>query len=239
MGWISAAVTFSWEGNPCPQPRKSGATVVIAYHVSEIGWVGCGCPQAAVVDDTHLFHDSIALIQRRRIVEPSEMQVDAFVFTSLLPSSPKILLNVENDDYGVIETAKCGCIFNQLGLTKHISHIRSFSKLTGRGMTILGSDFVRILEEVLPQKYGGAPTDYQLQEEEDDKGAVHLRLIINPSVGEINEREVIYTVLGELQKEAHGGKLASGLWSQAGALQIKRSVPVSSYGKIIPLHLLK
>ncbi len=50
-------------------------------------------------------------------------------------------------------------------------------------MTIVGTDFVRILEEVLPRKYGGAATDYQLLEEEDNRGQTQLSLIISPAVG--------------------------------------------------------
>ena len=194
---------------------NAGATSVITYHVSEVGWIGCGCSQATAVDDMHLFHDSTALIQRHRTVEPSGIEVDTFVFSSLLPTSPKILLNVENDDYGDVETRECGCVFNELGFHHHLSNVRSFSRLTGRGMTIAAADFIRIMEEVLPVKFGGAPTDYQLQEDEDAQGEAHLNLIINPSVGDVDEKAVIDTVLDELQKKACGGKLASGLWSQA------------------------
>jgi hypothetical protein len=106
-------------------------------------------------------------------------------------------------------------------------------------MTILGSDFVRILEEVLPGKYGGAATDYQLVEEEDTEGQTHLSLIISPSVGEIAHDDVIHTVLDELSHGIHGGRLAAGFWSQVNTLQIKRMYPMSSSGKIATLHLTK
>jgi len=219
--------------------KASGASASTTYHVSEVGWIGCGCAEGTVADDTHLFHDAIAVILRRREVENAALEVDAFACTSLLPSTPKILLNVENDDYGRLETKNCGCIFGKLGFDRHLSSIRSLSKLTGRGMTIIGSDMVRILEDVLPGKFGGAPTDYQLEEEEDARGGVMLNLAISPEVGAVDENEVVKTVLAELQKSAQGGKLASGLWSQAAALRVKRSRPVSSCGKVMPLHLPK
>ena len=73
------------------------------------------------------------------------------------------------------------------------------SKLTGSGLTLVGSDFVGILEEVLPQKYGGGATDYQLLEEEDNRGQTHLSLIISPTVGEVDDSDVIATVLSKLQ----------------------------------------
>ena len=111
--------------------------------------------------------------------------------------------------------------------------------MTGSGMTIIGSDFVRILEEVLPQKYGGASTDYQLLEEEDSQGQTHLNLIISPNVRDIDEKEVVDTVLEELRRSAHGGKLASGFWSQVNTLRIKRMHPISSSGKVQTLHLMR
>lgn len=231
-------------GEPVTEAKREqmeavGVSVAPMYHITEVGFIGCGCPSAGATDDVHLFHDSVTLIQRNRKVEHTDIFVDSFLFTSLLPSSPMIMLNVESDDYGVVHTESCGCLFEKLGFTRHMRHIRSFGKLTGSGMTILGSDFVRILEEVLPQKYGGAATDYQLVEEEDNQGRTRLSLVINPSVGDIDERKVIDTVINELRKGVHGGKLASGLWSQVETIQVKRMSPISSSGKVLTLHLLK
>ena len=106
-------------------------------------------------------------------------------------------------------------------------------------MTIVGSDFVRILEEVLPQKYGGAPTDYQLLEEEDSLGRTRLSLIISPSVGAVDDDDVIATVLLELRKTAHAGRLTASIWSQAGALRVRRMNPIPRSGKIMTLELIK
>jgi hypothetical protein len=149
------------------------------------------------------------------------------------------MLNVESDDYGVMETRSCGCLLEEVGFKEHLYNIRSFAKLTGSGMTIIGSDFVRILEEVLPHKYGGAVTDYQLLEEEDERGQTSLCLIISPDVGAVDEGGVIDTVLEELRQNAYGGKLAAGFWSQVNTLCVKRMHPKSSSGKIATLHLMK
>jgi hypothetical protein len=221
------------------QIEAAGASVVPRYSISEIGRIGCGCPEGGATDDVHLLHDSVALIQRRRKLEQAGIDVDAFLFTSLLPSAPKIMLNVESDDYGVIETRSCGCLFGQLGFGQHLRNIRSFAKLTGSGVAIAGSDFVRILEEVLPGKYGGGAADYQLLEEEDSCGQTRLSLIVSPAVGAVDEGNVIETVLEELRQGAYGGKLAAGLWSQAQALEIKRIYPVANFGKVNTLHLMK
>jgi hypothetical protein len=235
---------FLGGGEPLTEAKRrqieaAGAKVYPKYWITEIGLVGCGCSEATAPDDIHLFSDSAAVIQRRRRVEQTDIDVNAFLFTGLLPSSPKIMLNMETDDFGEIETRKCGCLFDQLGFNNHIYNIRSYAKLTGSSMSIIGSDFIRILEEVLPDKYGGAPTDYQLLEEEDAEGITHLSLVISPSVGEIDENGVIVTVLEELRNSAHGGNLAAALWSQVNALGVKRMNPISKSGKVMTLHLVK
>jgi hypothetical protein len=221
------------------QIEATGALVTPRYYITETGIVGCGCAIGGVTDDVHLLNDSVAIIQRQRKVDNADIDVNAFLITGLLATSPKILLNVETDDYGVLETRQCGCLWDQLGLNQHLHSIRSYSKLTGSGMTIMGSDLVRILEEVLPGKYGGTATDYQLLEEEDAQSQTHLSLVISPTVGEIGNDDVIRTVLDELRQSIHGGRLAAGFWSQVNTLQIKRMYPLSSSGKIMTLHLMK
>jgi hypothetical protein len=221
------------------QIETTGASVVPRYSISEIGRIGCGCPEGGATDDVHLLHDSVALIQHQRKLEHTDMYVNAFLLTPLLPSAPKILLNVESDDYGVVETRSCGCLFGQLGFGRHLRNIRSFAKLTGSGVAIAGSDFVRILEKVLPGKYGGGATDYQLLEEEDSRGQTRLSLIVSPRVGTVDEGDVIETVLSELRSGAYGGKLAAGLWSQANSIGIKRMYPIANFGKVNTLHLMK
>jgi hypothetical protein len=219
------------------QIEAAGVIVIPRYYITEVGYIGCGCPHAGASDDMHIFSDSVAVIQHKRKVEHSDIHVNAFLYTSLLASSPKILLNVESDDYGIIETRNCGCFFEELGFKDHIHNIRSFAKLTGSGMTIMGSDFIRILEVVLPHKYGGTAPDYQLVEE-DSEGRTFLSLIISPEVGKLDEADVINTVLRELRKNVSAGNLAAGFWSQVNTLRVKREYPFSSCGKVLPLHLV-
>jgi hypothetical protein len=64
--------------------------------------VGWGCAKPVDPNDIHIFKDAIALIQYPRQVNGLRTSVDAFHFTTLLPTAPKLLLNVESDDYGVI-----------------------------------------------------------------------------------------------------------------------------------------
>ena len=51
-------------------------------------------------------------------------------------------------------------------------------------MTFLDVDVIRVLDEVLPGRFGGGPTDYQLIEEETEDGRPRVRLLVHPRVGE-------------------------------------------------------
>ena len=98
---------------------------------------------------------------------------------------------------------------------------------------------VRIMEEVLPQKYGGAATDYQLLEEEDTQGQTILSLVVSPTVGAVDENDVVATVLDSLYRDVYSGKTVAVLWSQMKTLQVKRMYPMSVGSKIPTLHIMK
>jgi hypothetical protein len=188
----------------------------------------------------HFFRDYFALIQHARRVPGTELYVDAFLFTSLLPSAPKILLNVESDDYGIVETRDCGCPFQALGFSEHIRGVHSFQKLTGEGVTLVGSEMLKVLQEVLPNRFGGSSLDYQLVEEEDDQGFTRLILSVSPSVGPLDEQLVVETVHSALRKSSGAAEQAQAYWRQAGTLRVKREEPVwTSRGKLLPLHLAR
>ena len=69
---------------------------------------------------------------------------------------------IEVDDYGILEKRRCGCYLEECGYTLHVRDIHRLRKLTGEGMTIMGTDMIRILEEELPSEFGGSALDYQL-----------------------------------------------------------------------------
>jgi hypothetical protein len=160
--------------------------------------------------------------------------------TSLMPTAPKILLNVEIDDYGTVEERRCGCPLEELGFSTHIRHIRSFRKLTGEGITLIGTDMEHILDTVLPERFGGSVTDYQLWEEEDENGLTRLSLVVSPRVRIDDEGAVIDTVMRTLSTMNSGAEGARAIWAQAGSLRVKREEPFwTSRGKLMPLHLVK
>ena len=234
-------VTFMGAGEP-PTPAKvsgierTGATYSPNYAFTEAGLVGRGCARPVDRSDVHLLEDALALVQYRQRVPGWEREVDAFCFTSLLPSAPCILLNVEVDDYGIVESRSCGCLLGEAGFGVHLRQIRSYRKLTGEGVTLVGGDVERILEEVLPARLGGHPHHFQLQEREDAEGFTRLVLVVHPQVDLTDEREVVETVYQALARAGAMEDHARAVWSQAGSIRVERSEPRwSRRGKLHPL----
>ncbi len=237
--------TFMGGGEP-PTPAKvreitaSGARWVPNYAFAEHGVLATGCARPLDGNDLHFMKQNLGLIQYPRQVPGTEIEVPAFHFTSLMPTAPKLLLNVESDDYGVLETRACGCPLEALGLVEHLREVRSFRKLTGEGVTLVGSEMVRILEEVLPSRFGGGPQDYQLLEEEDERGFTRLNLLVHPRVEIPEEGAVIAVVLEALGRGSVAADLARALWAQSGTLRVKRQAPIwTARGKLMPLHLAR
>jgi hypothetical protein len=236
-----SGVTFVIAGEPVTPAkiegiRASGASYFPTYGYSEAGRLGRGCCHPVSSNDLHLITDLCALITYPRQV--GGIDVPAFNVTSLLPTAPKILLNAESDDYGILEERSCGCPLEEIGYKTHIREIRSFRKLTGEGVTLLGIDLLHILEKVLPERFGGSPLDYQLIEEEDKSGFTRVVLAVSPSVSIADESEVIQTMLHAMRQDGPGGGVASDMWSQSGNLQIRRMNPiVTARGKLLPLYL--
>ena len=232
--------TFWVSGEPVTDTRaaeiaSAGARLIVVYHTSEIGGVAQSCVFPSWPDDMHLNIDIVAMIRHQR--EYNGMTVEPFLFTSLHPLARKVLVNVETDDCGEIEERACGCFLEEVGLTTHIHHIRSFSKLTTQGRNVLGSDMVRILEEVLPARFGGSPMDYQLLEEQGEDGTIGLSLLISPDVGEVEEAQVIDAVMGELREGRPAYQVTAELWGQAETLSVERRRPIATWrGKVLPLH---
>jgi hypothetical protein len=233
-------VTFIAQGEPLTPGKydeivRSGARVSSRYGFTEAGSVSEGCLNPVAVDDTHLLSDCYGLVQVPRAL-PNGGKVRALVFTSLLPHSPKVLLNVESDDFAEVSTRRCECPWDELGLHTHLSRIRSFSKLTGEGVTLLGTDCVHVLEEILPREFGGRSTDYQLLEVEDSEHLTRLNLLVSPRVGAIDESRLLARFV-EAFKDGPHGRGAAAFWHESGVLRVVRGEPVSTTnGKLFPFH---
>jgi hypothetical protein len=237
--------TFLGGGEP-PTPakvkgiRSSGARYVPVFFTVESGSVGIGCVRPIDENDLHLFRDMLAIIPYPHQLPEFESTVNAFHFTTLLSSTPKLLLNVESDDYGIVENRSCGCPLEAYGFTEHLRQVRSFRKLTGEGVTLVGSEMIQILEEVLPSHFGGSPLDYQLVEEEDEKGFTRISLLVNPKIQIGDEEKVIKTVCEALSNSSLSANLTRTIWSQAETFRVKRMEPVwTNRGKLMSIRLIK
>ena len=188
----------------------------------------------------HLATDSAAFLLFPRTLESSGETVNPIHITALVSSMPKLFLNQELDDFGEMQERSCGCPLGGLGLNLHVKNIRSFRKLVGEGVTLIGSDMVRILEEVLPTRFGGNPLNYQLVEDEDEKGFTRLSLHVSPDVQIDDESALIDVVLDELDRTSVAAGMARAHWEAAGTFRVVRQEPqASSRGKQAMLRFLR
>ncbi len=94
-----------------------------------------------------------------------------------------------------------------------------------------------ILERVLPERFGGTPTDYQLVEQEGSR-QTEIELRVHPRLGALSEEEVKSFFLSELVK-VYGGSLSRRTWLQTDGIQVVLDQPyMSGNRKVHPLHLL-
>ncbi|HEX9710175.1 MAG TPA: hypothetical protein VGB42_09455, partial [Candidatus Thermoplasmatota archaeon] len=162
--------------------RAAGAHALPRYGSMESGRIGDGCLAPKAPDDIHVFHDLHAVVQPGA-GDGQRTVPRTLLFSSLRDSAPVVLLNVSLGDQAVLARRRCRCPLEELGWTTHLHTIRSDEKLTAAGMTLLDGDAISALEEVLPARFGGVATDYQLLEEEDAAGRPRLVLVVSPRVG--------------------------------------------------------
>ncbi|UCD96475.1 MAG: hypothetical protein JSV35_00005, partial [Candidatus Bathyarchaeota archaeon] len=137
----------------------------------------------------------MALIQVEKGDQRNGTPAGSLLVTTLLPATPFMLLNVSLGDQAVLMERDCGCPLQGYGWKTHLHTIRSYEKLTVGGMNFLDAEIARIMDEVLPVRFGGGPTHYQLVEEEDADGRSHLRLLVHPEVGPVDSGDVAETFL--------------------------------------------
>ena len=204
--------------------------------MNEVARAGVACAAPSSLDDVHLVTDKLAVIQHQR--EIGGTQVGSLLLTTLLPSSPKLMLNVECDDHGVLERRRCGCPVGDAGFELHLHTIRSFEKLTSEGMNFLRDDILEVVEHVLPSRFGGSATDYQLVEQEVD-GLPKVSILVSPRIGALDDAEVIRAVLDALGSGPGFRGMMAGIWSEGETLRVERREPyATSSAKILSLHVL-
>lgn len=214
--------------------ERANCRVYPNYFISEVGLVGSDCCSTPGGNSVHLFSDNAAIITWKRPAPLSERPVESLLFTTLHPLNPRLLINAEMDDSGTLAPAACDCALSRAGFRTRVSNIYSFGKLTGHGTTLVGGDILRILEVVLPAKFGGTPADYQLVEE--DSG---ITLHVHPRLTQVSLDAVKQTFLQEIER-LFGGSLTVREWRHAGTLRVVAALPIRTRaGKTLPLHLLE
>jgi hypothetical protein len=220
--------------------QRSGADALPRYGATELGPIGYGCLTPGAPDDVHLFDDLHALIQPGSDAPLHGHAARGIFMSSLRATVPFVMLNVSMGDEAIVERRRCDCPMERLGWSTHLRAIRSYEKLTCEGMTFFDTDVVRVLEEVLPDRFGGAPTHYQLLEEEADDGRPVLRLLVHPVVGPVDSTALANAFLEAIAPAPGGERMMSLVWREAGLVRVERRQPLATgSGKIHHLHLRK
>ena len=131
--------------------RRVGADVSPDYGAVDVGIIGSACAAAEAPDEVHLWDDLVAVIQAEDAPADAGLPPATLLFSSVRRTTPLVLLNVSLGDQATVSERACGCALEQLGWSRRLHSIRSFEKLTTAGMTVLDTDVVRILEDLLPR----------------------------------------------------------------------------------------
>jgi hypothetical protein len=238
-------VTFTLTSEPTTPMRRahieaSGARVIVHYAANEAPNLTYSCAAPGAADDVHVSTDCYALIDRTRPATLGGPDVEALLITSLNPSAATVCLNTELGDYARVAQHDCDCAIGRIGLRTHLSEIRSFEKLTGEGVTFGRDVLERMVERVLPTRFGGTSMDYQIAEEEASGGVARVQVRVAPSVGPLDERAVLACVLAELERGGLMARNQAAVWRTAGTLTVVRQPPLATaIGKVLPFHLIR
>ena len=245
MGVSLEGTKFIIGGEPFTEAKKEVIERVGARAASRFasglhtnGLVGYGCAKPLHDDEVHVNQYSLAVVAHPQPLVDGGPAIHPLMVTTLHQSSGKFLLNVENGDYATLDRRDCGCALEDVGLTLHMHHIRSYEKFTSEGMNYFYGDLFELFEKVLPAEFGGGPGDYQLVEEEDDKGQTRLSLFVHPAVAALDEDKLLSRLRVALGKGSRGNRFMTELWQDAGTFRVVRKPPyASARGKILPLHI--
>ena len=220
--------------------REAGMRPHPMYAFTPEGTVALQCEHCDR-EEYHLWEQDVAVVARRRRRGPDadSGEVDAFLWTSLALEAPRVLVNVENDDYGTVRTdVDCSCALAELGLRTRVADMRGTSKVVSAGISLDGELFDELAEIVLPERLGGQAGDYQFVEEEAATGTVVV-LRVHPRVGPVDP-EAAHRILQDALAETDNGALASAVWSAQGGVRVERSAPlVTAAGKTLSFDRLR
>jgi hypothetical protein len=205
------------------------------YAISEFGTVGIGCPHLTG-NSVHLLADVVAVIEHRRPAPFVDSEVNSLLFTSVHPLASRVYINADMEDAGTLVPATCNCAYSRVGLRTVIQDLYSFGKLSSQGMTLTGDALLTIIEERLPERFGGSPGDYQLVEIEGAAQA-ELRLRVSPRLRSVDLTEVRGFFLEQVRR-IYGGSLSVRTWESTSSIKTEAIEPFQTgSGKVHALHL--
>ena len=218
--------------------QAAGCNVIPRYGTMEAGAISYGCLQPDDSDDMHLVSDMHAMVHAGDEGEAIGLPPTGLLITSLHAQAPFVMLNLSMGDQAEMSERRCGCPLEQAGWTRHIRRVRSFEKLTGMGVTFDGALLIPVLEETLPARFGGGPTDYQLAETEGPDGTPVLKLVVHPRLGEIDDHALIETFLAAMSSKSDSDHMMVKRWRDSGTLTVeRREFSTTKSGKINYLHV--
>jgi hypothetical protein len=236
-----AGAQFLVEGEPVTAVRldaihRAGAQAGCRYAAMECGPIGYWCLAPEAPDEVHVVSDLHAIVQ----AEMAQRECPSpFFLTSLRPTAPIVLLNVSLGDVAVATSRPCGCPLGLLGWTMHLHTIRSFEKLTVAGMTLPDAAVIRVLDETLPGRFGGHPTDYQLVENSTAGAGPALTLLLHPRLGPLDAGAVVDEFLAGVGRVGDPERVMAEVWRAAGIPVVeRRPAHTTVTGKILHVHQL-
>lgn len=210
----------------------TGATASCNYQAHEIGRIGFACATPEALDDVHVASGRVAVIEGTHAGHEPRL-----LFTCLSPTSQRLMLNADIGDNGVLVRRRCGCPAGALGLDLHVHTIRAAAKITTDGTNILYAELLDLVERVLPERFGGGPTDYQLVETEDE-GVPRLGVVVSPRVGDVDDQAVVGTVLAAVGSGPAWRDMTQEIWRDGATVRVLRRDPYTTHvGKVHAFHV--
>jgi hypothetical protein len=215
--------------------RKVGGTGVPEYGSVEVGSFAEACHAPETPDDVHLMHDLVGLIQATGESGTSRaIPAGGLMVTALRRTTPLVIFNLSMGDRATLVNRSCGCPMEKYGWTSHLHTVRSYEKLNSEGMTFADADVIHVLDEVLPRRFGGGPTDYQLVEGELDDGRSSLVLRVHPRIGPLDKDEVRDCFLQAMGESSGVERVMERVWREANLVTVERQLPAAQEnGKIL------